>query len=201
MRQANSTRIPKIVTIKLPDGGAKLKLKLEQIEKALAATENTSNLARRVSDMSIADRPNTRKEALLHANNYPTESHKLLRAHSDMESKARTSCIISLEESIQLQDSQQKDIKEANMKKRMESITRKTKIDSLTDELSSTMGRLRLDPETRVPRPDDDGSSDDEGPDADSLDDSDDDDDDDLLYANDDEGFEEEEEEEEQRRR
>ncbi|KAG1148298.1 hypothetical protein G6F37_005937 [Rhizopus arrhizus] len=187
-------------TIKLPDGGAKLKLKLEQIEKALAATENTSNLTQRVSDMSIADRPNTRKEALLHANKYPTESHKLLRAHSDMEPNARTSCIISLEESIQLQDSQQKDIKEANMKKRMESITRKTKIDSLTDELSSTMGRLRLDPETRVPRPDDDGSSDDEGPDADSIDDSD-DDDDDLLYANDDEGFEEEEEEEEEQRR
>lgn len=85
-----------ISTIKLPDGGAKLKLKLEQIEKALEATENTSNLARRVSDMSIADRPNTRKEALLHANNYPTESHKLLRAHSDMESKVKcklyTSC-------------------------------------------------------------------------------------------------------------
>lgn len=87
------------------------------------------------------------------------------------------------------------------MKKRMESITKSMKVDSLADELSNTMGRLRLNPETRVPRPDDDGSSDGEGDGIDSMDDDSDDDDDDLLYVDDDEGFDEEEDGVEQPRR
>ncbi|PHZ13262.1 uncharacterized protein RHIMIDRAFT_130931 [Rhizopus microsporus ATCC 52813] len=189
--------------IKLPDGGSKLKAKLEQIEEALKNTENTS-LSKRVSELSINDRPNTRKEVLIHANKSASsqenqQSHKLLRSHSDMVSSARSARIISLDESIQLQESQQKEIKEANMKKRMESVKKSIKTDSLTDELTSTMGRLRLDPETRIPRPDDDGPSDDEGPDADSIDDTD--DDDELFYGDeDDEGFDEEDEAAEQQR-
>ncbi|CAO3699793.1 unnamed protein product [Rhizopus stolonifer] len=187
-------------TIKLPDGGAKLKAKIEQIGKVLTNAKNTANLTQKVSELSLHDCPNSRKEILHYADN-AKEAHTLLRPHSEPSSNTRAARIISLEESIQIQDSQQKDIKEANMKKRMESVTKSMKVDSLADELSNTMGRLRLNPETRVPRPDDDGSSDGEGDGTDSMDDDSDDDDDDLLYVDDDEGFDEEEDGVEQPRR
>lgn len=106
---------------------------------------------------------------------------------------------MSLEESMQLQESQQRDIKLANMRKRMESVRGSAGAsESLADDLTLTMSNLQLDPETRIPRPDDDGPSDTEGQDKDSDDeddeddDSDDMDDDDLYERYDDEGFEEE---------
>lgn len=101
---------------------------------------------------------------------------------------------MSLEESMKLQESQQKSIKLANMKKKMESVRGTVKDCSLADDLSLTMNRLRLDPETRQPRPDDDGPSDGEGGDADSIDDTDSDEEEDMedYERYDDEGFEEE---------
>ncbi|KAI9283210.1 hypothetical protein BY458DRAFT_3499 [Sporodiniella umbellata] len=185
-------------TIQLPDGGAKLKAKLEQIKKVQNSRNDT--LTQKVSEMSLSDRPNSRKDILDHATS-PKDAHTLLKPHLETEAKGRSACVISLEESIRLQDTQQKDIKEANMKKRLESITRSMKTDSLTDELNQSMGRLRLSAETSISHPDDDGSSDGEGRDADSIDDESDDDDDDddnddndrLLYAEDDEGFDEDE--------
>lgn len=78
--------------------------------------------------------------------------------------------MMSLEESMKLQESQQNDIKLANMRKKMESVRGSVATESLADDLSLTMNSLRLDPETRIPRPDDDGPSDDEGDDADSDD-------------------------------
>lgn len=101
--------------------------------------------------------------------------------------------MMSLEESMKLQESQQNDIKLANMKKKMESVRGSmVPSESLADDLTLTMSSLQLDPETRVPRPDDDGRSDDEGDDADS------DDSDELEYYEryDDEGYEEEEDQE-----
>ncbi len=105
---------------------------------------------------------------------------------------------MSLEESMQLQESQQKDIKLANMRKKMESVRKSAAANSgssLADDLALNMNKLQLDPETRIPRPDDDGSSDGEGGDADSDSDSDEDDDLDNGYYEryDDEGFEEDE--------
>lgn len=97
---------------------------------------------------------------------------------------------MSLEESMKLQESQQNDIKMANMRKKMESVRGSmVPTESLADDLTLTMNSLQLDPETRVPRPDDDGPSDGEGDDADS------DDSDELEYYEryDDEGYEEEE--------
>ena len=103
--------------------------------------------------------------------------------------------MMSLEESMKLQELQQNDIKLANMRKRMESVRGSVATESLADDLTATMGRLQLDPETRIPRPDDDGSSDYEGDDADS----DDSDLDNEIYERyDDEGFEEEEEEDQE---
>lgn len=69
-------------TIKLPDGGAKLKAKIEQIGKVLAKAKNTANLTQKVSELSINDRPNSRKEILHYANN-AKEAHTLLRPHSE----------------------------------------------------------------------------------------------------------------------
>lgn len=98
--------------------------------------------------------------------------------------------MMSLEESMKLQELQQKDIKLANMRKRMETVKGSFANQSLADDLSSTMNRLRLDPENRQPRPDDDGPSDEEGDDADSDDDTEDED----YERYDDEGFDEEDE-------
>lgn len=94
---------------------------------------------------------------------------------------------------MKLQEMQQNDIKKANMTKRMESVRGSVQSESLADDLSLTMNSLRLDPETRIPRPDDDGPSDGEGDDADS-------DDSDEFEGQDyerfeDEGFEEDDEE------
>lgn len=108
--------------------------------------------------------------------------------------------MMSLEESVKLQESQQKDIKLANMRKRMEALR---PAESLADDLALTMSSLRLDPETRVPRPDDDGPSDTEGQDKDSDDEEEDSEEesdmediiDDNYERYDDEGYEEEEQE------
>jgi hypothetical protein len=107
--------------------------------------------------------------------------------------------MMSLDESMKLQESQQKDIKLANMRKKMESVRGTVANESLADDLTLSMNRLQLDPETRIPRPDDDGPSDGEGRDADSYDDtdSDDDEEEDLeeYERYDDEGFEEDQQE------
>lgn len=105
--------------------------------------------------------------------------------------------MMSLEESMQLQEAQQKDIKLANMRKKIQSIRGSTTTrtsESLADDLSLTMNSLQLDPETRQPRPDDDNPEDMEGEDADSDDDttdSEDEDDMDGYERYDDEGYEE----------
>jgi hypothetical protein len=107
--------------------------------------------------------------------------------------------MMSLEESMQLQEAQQKDIKLANMKKKIQSIRGSTSVsnanESLADDLTLTMNSLQLDPETRQPRPDDDNPEDMEGRDDDSDDDTDSDSDEDDgmdgYERYDDEGYEE----------
>ncbi|OAD02726.1 hypothetical protein MUCCIDRAFT_155961 [Mucor lusitanicus CBS 277.49] len=106
---------------------------------------------------------------------------------------------MSLEESMQLQEAQQKDIRLANMRKKIQSIRGSSSTrtsESLADDLSLTMNSLRLDPETRIPRPDDDNPEDMEGEDADSDDDTTDSEDQDQdgmdgFERYDDEGYEE----------
>ncbi|KAI9476577.1 MAG: hypothetical protein EXX96DRAFT_485149, partial [Benjaminiella poitrasii] len=184
--------------LKLPDGGAKLKMKLEQIKTLL---NNQNAIINKVSELSLDDKVNVRKETIERSNNVSTDVHptNLLRVNltksteSRMEpNTSRSAQMMSLEESMHLQEAQQKDIKLANMRKRLESVRSTAPTDSLTDDLAMTMNSLRLDPETRQPRPDDDGPSDEEGDDADS-DDLTDSEDDDLYERYDDEGFEEDE--------
>jgi hypothetical protein len=65
--------------LKLPDGGAKLKAKLEQIETLLNSTNDISD---KVSDMSISDKLDIRKETVLRSNKpFDTHATNLLRAH------------------------------------------------------------------------------------------------------------------------
>ncbi|CAO3656017.1 unnamed protein product [Mucor hiemalis] len=178
--------------LKLPDGGAKLKAKLDQINTILK-NENTitNGITDKVSGLSLSDKINVRKETVLRSNRTVEQPSNLLRAHDS--DHTRTVRMMSLEESMKLQESQQNDIKMANMRKKMESVRGSmVPTDSLADDLTMTMNSLQLDPETRVPRPDDDGPSDGEGDDADS------DDSDELEYYEryDDEGFEEDEDQE-----
>lgn len=76
-------------TLKLPDGGAKLKLKLEQIKSLLDASEDnlTNRITDKVSEMSLSEKPNVRKETLLRSNNISDQPSKLLKAttHDGME--------------------------------------------------------------------------------------------------------------------
>lgn len=199
--------------LKLPDGGAKLKAKLDQINTILK-NENTitNGITDKVSGLSLSDKINVRKETVLRSNRTVEQPSNLLRAHDSDHvciyearffffcisdslfcMQTRTVRMMSLEESMKLQESQQNDIKMANMRKKMESVRGSmVPTDSLADDLTMTMNSLQLDPETRVPRPDDDGPSDGEGDDADS------DDSDELEYYEryDDEGFEEDEDQE-----
>ncbi|KAI7869837.1 uncharacterized protein EV154DRAFT_530428 [Mucor mucedo] len=182
-------------TLHLPDGGAKLRAKIEQIN-AILNNENTAtnSITNKVSGLSLNEKLDIRKETIVRSNQVQdVHAHNLLRAHDADEQHARTARMMSLEESMKLQEMQQNDIKLANMNKRMESVRGSVPSKSLADDLSLTMGGLQLDPETRIPRPDDDGPSDDEGDDMDSDDSAD------FEGQNyqrfEDEGFEEDDEE------
>ncbi|KAI8350336.1 hypothetical protein EDC96DRAFT_297555 [Choanephora cucurbitarum] len=166
--------------LKLPDGGAKLKAKLAELEVLMK-----QSLTDKVSELSLNDhKVNIRQQTLERSKQTPMSTN-LLRAHSAKD--ARVAQMMSLEESMKLQESQQKDIKLANMRKRMEEVTRSSKTqESLADDLEMAMNQLQLDPEIRQPSPDDDGSSEDEY-----------DSDDSLEGAYEDEGFEEDTEEDE----
>ncbi|KAI8372142.1 hypothetical protein BD560DRAFT_434438 [Blakeslea trispora] len=191
--------------LKLPDGGAKLKAKLAELEVLMK-----QSLTDKVSGLSLNNhKVNVRQQTLERSNQTPMSTN-LLRAHKDSTlehvsqltkkkfslvnlEKTRMARMMSLEESMKLQESQQKDIQLANMRKRMEDIRSSQAQESLADDLAVTMNRLQLDPELRQPRPDDDGPSDEEGSD------SDDDYDNSLTEgAYEDEGFEEDSEEEEE---
>ncbi|KAL9557348.1 hypothetical protein MBANPS3_001422 [Mucor bainieri] len=194
--------------LKLPDGGAKLKAKLEQIKSLLEQVQQAdeSNISDKVSGLSLNEKPDIRKATVLRSSQAEVHPENLLRAHPTHSHMATVSQpahagtrMMSLEESMQLQEAQQKDIKLANMRKKIQSIrgssTTRTS-ESLADDLSLTMNSLQLDPETRIPRPDDDNPEDMEGEDADSDDDTTDSDDDDQdgldgFERYDDEGYEE----------
>lgn len=69
--------------LKLPDGGAKLKAKLEQISTILK-NENTltNSITNKVSGLSLSDKVNVRKETVLRSSNQTAgHSSNLLRAH------------------------------------------------------------------------------------------------------------------------
>lgn len=76
-------------TLKLPDGGAKLKAKLEQIKSLLETNNNTENkdvtngITGRVSEMSLNKKPDIRKETLLRSNEVNGQPSKLLRSSHD----------------------------------------------------------------------------------------------------------------------
>ncbi|KAF1797693.1 hypothetical protein V8B55DRAFT_1513965 [Mucor lusitanicus] len=185
--------------LKLPDGGAKLKAKLEQIKSLLQAQQaNEDNITDKVSGLSLNDKPDIRKATVLRSSQAEIHPENLLRAHPTQSSHAGTR-MMSLEESMQLQEAQQKDIRLANMRKKIQSIRGSSSTrtsESLADDLSLTMNSLRLDPETRIPRPDDDNPEDMEGEDADSDDDTTDSEDQDQdgmdgFERYDDEGYEE----------
>ncbi|KAI8636548.1 hypothetical protein BD408DRAFT_454568 [Parasitella parasitica] len=187
--------------LKLPDGGAKLKAKLKQLEALLDAQQVNANvISDKVSELSLHEKPDVRKATVLRSNQTQVHSDNLLRAHPTSNNYkacsqvAHSTQMMSLEESMQLQEAQQKDIKLANMRKKIQSIrgsSARHTSESLADDLSLTMNRLQLDPETRQPRPDDDNPEDMEGEDADNDDDDngDDDDDDDTTDSDEDDDF------------
>ncbi|CEP09940.1 hypothetical protein [Parasitella parasitica] len=196
--------------LKLPDGGRKLKIKLEQLKALLDAQQTNANaIIDSVSALSLYEKPSARKAIVLQSSQPHASSKNLLRAHPLSNNRNTTAKIphstqmISLEESMRLQEAQQKDIKLANMKKKLQSVqgsstsNRRRTSESLASDLSLTMNRLQLDPETRPPRPDDDNPEDMEGEDADSdeyttdSDEDDDFDDMDIYDRYEDEGYEE----------
>lgn len=62
--------------MKLPDGGSKLKTKLEQIEQLLSSS--THSITDKVSNLSL----NNKKESLLRSTNTNVQPSNLLRAHN-----------------------------------------------------------------------------------------------------------------------
>ncbi|KAI8978092.1 hypothetical protein BDB01DRAFT_852632 [Pilobolus umbonatus] len=124
-------------SVKLPDGGNKLRMKIREIEKVIAEKEG---MTQRMKNISLVDfkRPNVREETIQLSNQLVDEGmkpHNLLKAANKSTSGAR---MMSLEESVQLQAKQQREIKEANVRKRMESM-------SLKDDLSLTLEQLNLE--------------------------------------------------------
>ncbi|KAI8091085.1 uncharacterized protein B0P05DRAFT_584206 [Gilbertella persicaria] len=126
----------------LPDGGAKLKAKLAQLESLLK-----NSLSDKVSELSLNDTLDVRQKTLIQSNQQQTPI-QLLRAHAPSEtdmSPPRGARMMSLEESMKLQESQQRDIQLANMRKRMEDVSKsKSEQESLADDLTVTMNRLQL---------------------------------------------------------
>ncbi|KAI8982469.1 hypothetical protein BDF20DRAFT_835089 [Mycotypha africana] len=184
--------------IKLPDGGKKLKARLQELQQLLKP--KAADITKGVSHLSLADnkRPNMRKQIINQSNEVSNESNmssSLLKANasknasssmSDSEDNVtlgRKTRMLGLDESLKLQESYEKDRKLATLKKKMELVresaetSKSTPSESLADEISLTMGGLKLDPETRPLRPDDD----------DSLTEDEDDDDEEFYSENDDE--------------
>lgn len=68
--------------LKLPDGGAKLKAKLEQIKSLLEAQKvDANNITDKVSGLSLNEKPDIRKETVLRSNQTEVHPANLLRAH------------------------------------------------------------------------------------------------------------------------
>jgi len=68
--------------LKLPDGGAKLKAKLEQIQSLLEAQQaNESNITDKVSGLSLNEKPDIRKATVLRSSQAEVHPESLLRAH------------------------------------------------------------------------------------------------------------------------
>lgn len=68
--------------MKLPDGGAKLKAKLQDIEALLYANNSANSITERVSEMSLDEKHDIRTETVLRSNNMAVPPSNLLRAHS-----------------------------------------------------------------------------------------------------------------------
>ncbi|ORY95494.1 hypothetical protein BCR43DRAFT_564376 [Syncephalastrum racemosum] len=102
--------------------------------------------------------------------------------------------MLSLEESVKLQEEQQQAVKDEKLRRQMEALkpTKRRTSESLADDLSLTVAGMKLNPETGPHRPQDDDGEEEESDseDEDSIDraiyDS--------QYEDDDEGFDEEEE-------
>jgi hypothetical protein len=70
-------------TLRLPDGGAKLRAKLEEI-KSILNSENTltKGITDKVSGLSLNEKLDIRKETVIRSNNVQeVHAHNLLRAH------------------------------------------------------------------------------------------------------------------------
>ncbi|KAG0172647.1 hypothetical protein DFQ28_003099 [Apophysomyces sp. BC1034] len=200
----------------LPDKGAKLKDTVQQINVLLGDMPDTSvmseeerSITRRVSDLKLdPTRIDVRKQSVelanakAQANDYVTSgmlrinpASQEMQVDKPTQQQARV-CMMSLDESLKLQESQLQSIKAEKLKRQLDAMTPRRKSESLADDLSLTMSRMQLDPEIRQPKPQDDDSDEDSD---DGDDDGSDLNDEDYLYE-DDEGFEEEEYMEEQNR-
>ncbi|KAI8081501.1 uncharacterized protein BX664DRAFT_340542 [Halteromyces radiatus] len=187
----------------LPDKGSKLKEKINTIDNLLASRKDTPDtVTEKVSKLSLENnnRPNIRKKSVADANLEACRinlSSNMLRAHvggtshqndsNTGEKDTGTSSVkeyddgqqakvrmISLEESVRLQNYQRDRLKEEGYRKQLEKLNKSIHQDrSITDDISTTMNRLQLDSTPRVYRPADDNTDDDEGSDEDENSDND----------------------------
>ncbi|KAF7720727.1 hypothetical protein EC973_006237 [Apophysomyces ossiformis] len=219
LRERNEKMLsnPQLVST-LPDKGIKLKDTVQQINELLgdtadcsstAISEEEKSITRRVSDLKLdPTRVNVRKQSVelanakAQGNDYTSPAmlqispaKREMQIDKPAQHQAKV-CMISLEESLELQESQMQSIKAEKLKRQMDNVKSRTTIsESLADDLSITMSRMQLDPELRTPRPQDDDTDEESDEDEDDSDLND-----ENLLFDDDEGFEEEEYLEEQRR-
>lgn len=81
--------------LKLPDGGAKLKAKLEQIKSLLEAQQaSESNITDKVSGLSLNDKPDIRRATVLRSSQAEIHAENLLRAHPTQSQSSHVSWIV-----------------------------------------------------------------------------------------------------------
>lgn len=194
----------------LPDKGLKIQNTIRQIDELLKSTRNDSEgssssavdkeedkqqenngdsakITKQMSKLNISSSA-VRKQSIERANALADRydgSRSLLAPQTEPSAKTK---MLRMDESVRLQEAQQQRIKEEKLKRQLKSIHATTS-ESLADDLSLTLSRMKLDPEMRPERPQDDQpeDDDDEEDDLDSIDAAE------YLYDDDDEGFDEEE--------
>ncbi|CDH58535.1 predicted protein [Lichtheimia corymbifera JMRC:FSU:9682] len=172
----------------LPDKGAKLKNSIAQIDALLQQQENTAAAAAAEASTSNMTQPNIRQMSL---EENGSNSRSLL-AEKDVDGMAHSKTrMMPMDESMQLQNEQLQAMKDEKLRRQMAALRppQPKFTESLADDLSLSMERMKLNPETGSHRPPDDDRDEYESDseDEDSIDQAI----YDSLYE-DDEGFDEE---------
>ncbi|ORX61586.1 hypothetical protein DM01DRAFT_1332184 [Hesseltinella vesiculosa] len=134
----------------LPDKGARLKEKLAQLNALLKpgyTPEDTEKVVDQVSNLSLKDkyRRNMRKKSIDEHSATANQLHHLLQPGSTVPGGMMArSKMISLSESVHLQETLTKQEKELSLKKQMQQIKVTGPEAMDTDDLTSTLGRMQI---------------------------------------------------------